>query len=269
MRTSMRYPIRFWALVLTALLIYQFSTSATADWCKYEKEIDLTLDLSASDVLAVSAAAGDLDIVGVSGSRQAVIHGKACASKESWLAESEIVTKQGKRAQIMVELPNTDGGWSLTGNNYAWIDLSIEVPQELALDIRDSSGDVFLENIAGLQLQDSSGDIEIENARGSISIRDSSGDIEIDETEGDLIIESDSSGDIYASDIKGGVLIKQDSSGDIRVSRVSDNVVVERDSSGDISASDVGGDFRVLKDGSGGISSKNIEGEVDIPNKGW
>jgi hypothetical protein len=268
MRTSMTYPIRFWALLLTALLMYQFSTSASADWCKYEKEIDLTLDLSASDVLAISAAAGDLEVVGVSGSGQAVIHGKACASKEAWLEESEIVTKQGSRAQITVELPDTDGNWSLIGNNYAWIDLSIEVPQELALEIKDSSGDMFLKNIAAVSLQDSSGDIEIKNARDSISIRDSSGDIEIDEAEGDLIIEADSSGDIYASDINGAVLIKQDSSGDIRVSHVSDDVVVERDSSGDISVSDVGGDFRVLKDGSGGISSKNIEGEVDIPYKG-
>lgn len=268
MRNSMTYPIRFWALVLTALLIYQFSSSVSADWCKYEKQIDLTLDLSASDVLAVFAAAGDLDIVGVSGSTQAVIHGKACASKEEWLEESEIVIKQGSRAQITVDLPDTDGSWSLIGNNYAWIDLEIEMPQELALEIKDSSGDMYLKNIAAVQLQDSSGDIEIENARESVSIRDSSGDIEIDEAGGDLIIESDSSGDIYARDINGTVLVKQDSSGDIRVSQVSNDVVVERDSSGDISASDVGGDFRVLKDGSGGISSKNIAGEVDIPHKG-
>jgi len=269
MRTSLRYPIRFWALVLTALLFYQFSTSASADWCKYEKEIDLTLDLSASDVLAISAAAGELEIVGIKGSWQAVIHGKACASNESWLEVSDITTKQGNQAQIAVVLPDTDGSWSLTGNSYARIDLSIEVPRDLALEIWDSSGDMFLESTAGVKIQDSSGDIEIENAGGDISIRDSSGDIEIIEATGDLIIESDSSGDIYASHIKGGVLIKQDSSGDIRISHVSEHVVVERDSSGDISASDVGGDFRVLKDGSGGISSKNIEGEVDIPEKGW
>ena len=268
MRTTMTYPIRFWALLLTALLVYQFSTDVRADWCKYEKEIDLTLDLTASDVLAISAAAGDLEVIGISGTREAVIHGRACASKEEWLEASEIIAKQGRRAQIAVELPGTDGDWTFFGNNYVWMDLEIEVPEELALEIKDSSGDMSLKNIAAVSLQDSSGDIEVENARDTISIRDSSGDIDIDELEGDLIIESDSSGDIYASDINGAVLIKQDSSGDIRVTHVSDDVVVERDSSGDISASDVGGDFRVLKDGSGGISSKNIAGEVDIPRKG-
>jgi len=255
-------------MVLGCLLIYQFSTEASADWCKYEKEINLTLDLSASDVLAISAAAGDLDIVGVSGSDQAVIRGKACASKESWLEESEVNTVTGRHAEITVDLPDTDGGWSLTGNSYAWIDLEIEVPQELALEVKDSSGDILLKNTTVVQIQDSSGDIEVERARGPISIRDSSGDIDIDEAKGGITIEADSSGDIYASDISGSVLVKQDSSGDIRISHVSDDVVVERDSSGDIRVTDVGGDFRVLKDGSGSIESNDVKGETQLPQEG-
>jgi len=268
MKTSMTYPIRFWAVLLAGLLIYQFSTDVSADWCKFEKDIDATLDLSHSDILAISAAAGDLEIVGVSGSDQAVIRGKACASKESWLEESQVNTTAGKHAEIKVDLPNTDGGWLSFGNSYAWMDLQIEVPQDMVLDVKDSSGDMELRNIAAVQIQDSSGDIEIENARDTVSIRDSSGDIEIDEAEGDVTIESDSSGDIEANDINGTVLVLKDSSGDIDVTRVSDNFVVERDSSGDITANDVGGDFRVLKDGSGGIRSNGVRGEVQIPNKG-
>ena len=267
MRTSMTYPMRFWAIVLICLLTYQFSTAASADWCKFEKDIDMTLDLSASKVLAISAAAGELEVTGVSGSDKAVITGKACASKEAWLEESKVSTKTGSHAEITVDLPSADGGWSFTGNSYVWLDLKVEVPQDLALDIKDSSGEISLRNIGAVQLQDSSGEIEIENARGAVSIRDSSGDIDIEGVTGNLTIESDSSGGIYASEIEGSVLVKQDSSGDIRISHVSNDVVVERDSSGDISASDVGGDFRVLKDGSGSIRSSNVKGEVDLPSR--
>ena len=268
MRTSMIYPIRFWALVLGCLLVYQFSTEASADWCKFEKDIDLTLDLSASDVLAITAAAGDLEIVGVSGSDQAVISGRVCASKEAWMEESEVSTSSGRHAEINVDLPDINGGWSLTGNSYVSLDLHVEVPEELALEVKDSSGDMLLKNIAAVQLQDSSGEIKIENARGPISIRDSSGDIDIDEAAGDLTIEADSSGDIYANDISGSVLVIRDSSGDIRISHVSDSVVVERDSSGDIRVNDIGGDFRVLKDGSGGIHSSDVRGEIQLPHEG-
>lgn len=263
----MTYPIRFWAVVLAALLLFQISSEASADSCKYEKNIDKTLDLSNSELLTIAAAAGDLDIVGVSGSGQAVIHGRVCASKETWLEQSEILTTAGKYAEIIVNLPDSDGSWSLLGGNYAWIDLNIEVPNDLALDVKDSSGDILLKNIAAVEIKDSSGDIEVENARGTISISDSSGDIEIEGAEGDLTIESDSSGDIEASDINGSVLVKSDSSGDIEVSDVSGDFVVERDSSGDISADGIGGDFRVLKDGSGEIDSNGVTGEVDIPNK--
>ena len=267
MRTSMAYPIRFWALLLTGLLLYQFSSEAIADQCKFEKNIDLTIDLSTADELQISAAAGDLDIVGVADSTEAAIKGRVCVSKEAWLEESGLSTITGKQAKITVDLPSTDGNWSAFGSNYAWMDLSIEVPQDLALEVEDSSGDMFLRNTADVQIQDSSGDIEVENARATVVIRDSSGDIDIDEAEGNVTIESDSSGDINANDINGTVLVMKDSSGDIDIQRVSDDVVVERDSSGDISANDVGGDFRVLKDGSGRIRSSNVEGEVQIPEK--
>ena len=268
MTKSMTYPIRFWAMLLTALLIYQFSTEVSAESCRYEKKIEKTLDVSRSELLTINARAGDLDIVGVSGSGEALIHARVCASKETWLEQSEVSATSGKRAEINAVLPEADGGgWTSFGNNYVWMDLRIEVPQDLALDVKDSSGDMLLKNTATAQIKDSSGDIEIEAARGSISVSDSSGDIEIEGVDGDLTIESDSSGDIEAADINGNLLVVSDSSGDIEVSDVSNDVVVERDSSGDISARDVGGDFRVLKDGSGGISSHGVKGEVDIPSK--
>jgi DUF4097 and DUF4098 domain-containing protein YvlB len=265
MRTSMAYPIRFWAVLLVCLLAYQFSTDASADWCKHEKKFDLTLDLSDSDELVISAVAGDLEITGVSNSDQAVIRGKACASKESWLKDASVETTAGKRATITANLSDSDDSSFCIGFCYRSLDLQIEVPENMALEVNDSSGDMLLRNVANMELKDSSGDIDIEDARGSISIRDSSGDIDIDEAMGDLTIESDSSGDIYASDIEGTVLVEQDSSGDMRFTHVSKDVVVERDSSGDITATDVGGDFRVLKDGSGDIRYEDVTGEVQVP----
>lgn len=267
MRTSTTNLIRLWAPLLIGALLLQLSGAAMAGPCKYTKDIDLTLDLSSSNTLSILAAAGELDVVGVSGTDVAVISGKVCASKEEWLQESLVDTSNGKHASIAVELPSGKKGWSWSGNNYVWMDLRVEVPDDMALEVKDSSGDMSLKNVAAVAVHDSSGGIEIENAHGQVSISDSSGDIDVDTAEGDLTIESDSSGDIYANNIRGSVLVVKDSSGDIDVSDVSENVVVEKDSSGDIKASHVGGDFRVLKDGSGRISSNDVTGEVQIPEK--
>lgn len=268
MRTSMAFPIRFWAVVLACLFLYDLASNVVfADSCKFEKEIDLTLDLTDSDSLIILAAAGDLDISGVPGSNQAVIHARVCASKEQWLAESEVEIINGTQAQISVILPDTGSGWSLLANRYAWLDLHITLPQDIALDVKDSSGDIDIKNIAAIELRDSSGDIRIAHVSGAVSLQDSSGDIDVSHVGGDFTIESDSSGDIYGHDIKGSVLVKKDSSGDIRMQRIAQNVIIEKDSSGDISASDIGGDFRVLKDGSGGIYAKNVQGEVQKPEE--
>ena len=235
---------------------------------KYEKNIDVKLNLTESELLAITAVAGDLEIRGVAGSNEAVIYGKVCVSKEAWLEDARIHTVEGKQAEIIADLPNQGSGWSLFGNSYANMDLVIEVPRDLALEIRDSSGDIEINDVGALRLYDSSGDIEIDNSSGPVTIKDSSGDIEVDRVEGDFTIESDSSGDIYASNINGIALVKKDSSGDIRLTHVTSDAIVEVDSSGEIVVQEVGGDFRVLKDGSGGIRSENVSGEVQVP-AGW
>ncbi|MGD9021733.1 MAG: toast rack family protein, partial [Lysobacterales bacterium] len=168
----MVYPIRFWAVVLAALLALYFSSEAIADSCKYEKDIDLELDLSSSDALAVSAGAGSLEITGDPGASKAVIHGRACASREEWLEASSIRTKGGSRAEIAVELPQSNGSWFSWGNNYAHIDLVLEVPASLKLEVSDSSGSMWLENVGAVDIRDSSGGIEINGAGGAVTIDD-------------------------------------------------------------------------------------------------
>ena len=250
----------------TILLFALLLAPAAQAWdCKYEKEIDRSLDLSGSDELVVKAAAGDLEIRGGSGDT-ALIRGTLCVSEEEWLEREVIVTESGRRAEITVDLPETSG-WSLTGNRYAYVDLEIRVPDDIALDVSDSSGDVEIEGVAAVRLTDSSGDLQLENIGGPVILEDSSGDIELVDIRGDVTVENDSSGDIDGDRITGNVLVERDSSGSIRFSDVSGNVTVERDSSGDITARDVGGDFTVLRDGSGDVRAVNVQGKVDIPDK--
>jgi hypothetical protein len=260
----MVYPIRFWAVVLAGLLALHFGSEAIADSCKYEKDIDLELDLSDSDKLAIAAGAGSLEINGKSGASKAVISGRACVSNEEWLEKSMVKTRGGAKAEITVELPQDNGSWFSWGNNYAYIDLEVEVPASMALEVSDSSGSMWLKNVGAVDIKDSSGGIELTGAGGAVTISDTSGDIEIDDVDGDVTL-NDSSGGIYGTDIEGSVLVERDSSGNIRFEDVSGDVIVERDSSGNIKVSNVGGNFRVLKDGSGSITSNNVEGEVETP----
>ena len=253
-----------WIVVLVVFFLVLIAADVQAE-CEFERLLDESLDVSGSQSLAIFAAAGDLEIAGVSSSDEVRIRGKICVSEEHWLDEARLETSSGDRAEINVVLPDVSGGWSLWGSKYAYMDLELEVPDSLALELRDSSGDIGIEDISALWLQDSSGDIEIRNVAGLVEIKDSSGDIEVRGLKGDFTIISDSSGDIRGSDIEGNVLVESDSSGEIWFTEVRKDVVVGQDSSGDIIAENVGGDFRVLKDSSGTIHSENISGEVEIP----
>lgn len=248
---------------LPLVLLLPFGLQASD--CKYSKDIDQVLDLSNSTELKINAVAGDLRIRGVAGSDKAAIKGKVCASEEEWLSDSRVDTREGKSAEIVVTLPDYDGGWSLTGNRYLYLDLELDVPERVFLNVRDSSGDVEITGVGALAIKDSSGDIDIEDSTGPVTVQDSSGDIELNDIKGQVTIESDSSGDIRGSDIEGTVLVMSDSSGDISFKDVGADFIVERDSSGDISANRVGGDFRVERDGSGEIDARNVTGAVDVP----
>ena len=58
-------------LILTACL---FTTGLQAWDCKFEENIDEQLDLTGTELLSISAAAGDLEIIGVSASSTAIRH---------------------------------------------------------------------------------------------------------------------------------------------------------------------------------------------------
>jgi DUF4097 and DUF4098 domain-containing protein YvlB len=71
------------------------------------------------------------------------------------------------------------------------------VPAGIPLDIRDSSGDIVVEDTAAVSIKDSSGDIEVGRVSGPVVLQDSSGDIELRDIAGDVSVVQDSSCDIY------------------------------------------------------------------------
>lgn len=249
----------------TILIFAVLMAPALQAWeCKYEKSIDQELDLAGSETLKVLASAGELDIKATSGDT-ARITGKVCVSDEDWLEDSGVSAKGGRNAEIAVQLPNANSGWGR--NSYASLDLELEVPEGLALDVKDSSGELSIEGVSSVVVHDSSGDIEIVDVQGNVSLNDSSGDIDLERIGGNVTVVSDSSGDIRGDSVEGTVLVMKDSSGNIRFTDVGQDFIVERDSSGNITAKGVGGDFRVLRDGSGDIHASNVSGEVETPDK--
>ena len=205
-----------------------------------------TASASGASRVEVEARAGSLRIEGREGLGEVRVRGTARASDRETLEDIKLVVeREGSTVVVRVEIP--DGPGVRFGRWNAALDLVVEVPSTMALDVRDSSGDAVIRGVASLDLQDSSGDLELENIGGTVRVEDSSGGI-------------------YVRDVRGDVRVS-DSSGEIEVSRVTGTVTVDHDSSGGIDVSGVGGDFVVRRDGSGGISYRDVKGSVDIPRR--
>lgn len=252
-------------VLFAGLLLGPGLSSEARAWggCEHERVLEETLDVAGSERLSIVAAAGDLDIEGEEGIEQVSVRARVCASKADWAAATSVQLEAGGEARLEVLMPEARQQFSW-GDQYLYVDLEIVVPTGLALDIRDSSGDIDLSDVGAVTIKDSSGDIDIRTS-GSVSLEDSSGDIELSDIRGDVTVVHDSSGDIEGRNISGNVVVAHDSSGDIQFQDVANDVLIERDSSGDIVAQGVGGDFVVLRDGSGGISHRDVQGSVQIP----
>lgn len=257
------------AIVATALGC--LPAGLAADTCRYEADRNATLAAENATRLRIIAGAGKLEIRGHSDLRQIRIRGRACASDQETLDQIQLETgRSGDEIRVEAKLPS--GGRQFYGMLFKrkWsfgtvlLDLEVDVPDAMALDIVDGAGSVAIRDTGPLALQDSSGDVEIENVAGDASVRDGSGSVDIRRIRGDVTL-TDGSSDLSVTDVDGSVRIR-DGSGGIRVARVARAVTVTSDGSGSISVRKVDGDFTVERDGSGTVHYDDVLGQVSVPD---
>lgn len=242
----------------TLAVLLSLPVSAAAQRCHVSRDVDQRLDASDLEGVLMDVGSGSLEVVGVDGT-EIRVRGTVCASDEGLADDSRLILEP-RRGAAWIETDLPDTGWH---DEYARMDLRIEMPRTLAADIRDSSGGMVVGGIAAARIDDSSGGLEVYDVPGAVVIDDGSGEIRVRRV-GSVEIE-DGSGEIDVSDVDQGVLITDDGSGQIDIRHVTGDVRIDEDGSGSIEVVGVGGDFTVGRDGSGGIYYRDVQGHVSIP----
>jgi hypothetical protein len=236
--------MRFQSAALTLAVLVPVAGRAQ----NYDEPRNATVPASGATLLKVDARAGQLRITGRADLTEVRVRGTARASSRSVLGDIRLeAVREGNEVHVRAILPERRNccDW----NEEALLDLVIEAPAKLAVDVDDTSGDMTIEGVtAKVRIEDSSGNIRVRDAGGDVWISDTSGGIDIRGVKGSVDIDEDSSGEIDVYDVTGSVHVGRDSSGSIGVSRV-------------------GGDFVVERDGSGSIDYDDVKGKVDIPRK--
>ena len=233
------------------------------DECRHEAERTLQQAAEAADRLVLESGSGAVRVDGRAGLTQVRVVARLCASEASYLESMDVtLERRGATLDLRTEYPEQRqrARW---GDDYARIELVVEVPAGMDAEVDDGSGALELYDVGALLVNDGSGEIRVQGA-GSVRIDDGSGAVYVRDVRGDVEIE-DGSGEIDVDGVQGAVDIT-DGSGSITVLRARGNVEVH-DGSGSIEVDGVGGDFVVRSDGSGSLDWSGVSGRVDVPEK--
>jgi hypothetical protein len=235
--------------------------AGTWDWsCDAKAPREATVDASGAKQVRVLARAGELKIHGRQGASSVTVQGTACASNEGALADVKLVAER-RGTIVYIEASIPENNWF--GGQGA-LDLDIEVPASIALEVDDGSGEASVTGVASLKIEDGSGELTIADVAGAVSVDDGSGSLKVTGVGGEVRIK-DGSGEITIRDV-GSVRIDEDGSGGVQIANVKGDVLIDDDGSGSIDVREVAGNFTVEDDGSGSIEHHGVHGRVRIPS---
>jgi hypothetical protein len=235
----------------------------------YKAPRNAVVNAAGARTVRIEAAAGFLNINGRPGTSEVRVTGEAAASSRRILDQIKLIAeRRGDEIFIKADMPDQDHGfWDMVRGDYNMLlDLTIDVPVNVALQVDDGSGETKILGTGSVEINDGSGDIELRGITGNVRVHDGSGNISLRGIGGDVYVD-DGSGNIDADNVTGNFTVGSDGSGNINVTGVAGTMRVDDDGSGEISVDRVGGDFIVDSKGSGSIDYQTVKGRVDIPER--
>ena len=206
-------------MTLFAVSLVLVAAGARGGWdCENSAARRVSAPLTGVSHIKVVGRAGTLRVTGRPGVREVVATGKACSSEKTFLNEIQLRAEQsGSELRIEAVIPERN---SLFGWGGAKLDFEVIVPDSIAIDVHDGSGDLEIENIGTLRVVDGSGELTIRGVNGNLDVHDGSGELTIAGVHG--------SGSIEANDIHGDFTVREDGSGGIDYERVGGKVTIPR-----------------------------------------
>lgn len=221
------------------------------------------VDARGATRIIILARSGWLRVEGRRDVSEVVGEGTARAPRQSLLDEIKLEgTRERSVVRIEVIMPDTRNmRWDNWDSGPA-LDLTVTVPDNIPVEIEDSSGEMRVVGTAALDIDDNSGEVEVRDVGGALRVRDGSGELRIENVRGDVTID-DGSGEIDVREISGSLTVR-DGSGSITARGIGGTVHVARDGSGGIRVVDVGGDLIVDRSRKRGVSYSGVKGKVRV-----
>lgn len=213
--------------------------------------------------IRVQNGSGRLTITGNPSATEVRATGTARASSQRDLDRLKLVVeREGNDVVVHPDMPDSWGGCDCS------MDMTVEVPTNIQLEVADGSGGAELRNVGRVRVQSGSGGVRIEHASGDVAVRSGSGEAELSDIHGNVRASSGSGG-VTMDGVTGSVEIEHAGSGSVSLSKIGGSVQVGSIGSGSLDADGVGGDLTVESKGSGSVHYAGVRGKVSVPTRRW
>lgn len=249
------------ALRFTAAGLLAISAGCTLRKMDHSANREARIPIAGATVLKLNVGAGYLRVEGHSGITDVAVSGIAHAASSEAVEAIQLSTRRvADTIFVTCTIPSATHGAGTAPS----LDVTIQLPSTLALQVSDSNGESVFRNVAALRIAHGDGGLDVDSVAGDLDIIDGGGDLMVANVTGNVHI-IDGAGSIYLTNINGSVSIPQDGSGEVQLVSISGDVTVGTKRSGEVAARGVGGNLAVTANGSGSIEYRDVKGRVSVP----
>jgi len=205
--------MKAWLLPVVPLLLLSACDVDINDLeCDERRSYERIVGVGSTLETYVASDAGDVRVIGRSGINDVRVTGRGCARSRHDLNEMELVAQRmDGYVRVLALVPR--------GGNRARLDITVEVPDWMLVEVEGQNGDIEVEEVSGAIVIGEWGDIDVRDVFGDVEIEDGPGHIDVRRVDGDVWI-WDGSGNIYVHDVLGDLNVQEDSSGRLEYSNI-------------------------------------------------
>ncbi|MGE5675325.1 MAG: hypothetical protein ACM3XM_15855 [Mycobacterium leprae] len=229
--------------------------------CAFSAPRSANVEIGKATKIRVSAAAGSLQILGRPGLTAVRATGTACAQTSEGLNRIQLKTQTvGDAVEVNVEIQGV-----VLGSQK--LDLTLEVPDNIQLQVTDPSGTATIRQIQSLFLSKGSGETDVSAVSGDVNLKNTSGSLTVSHVLGNGVIAS-GSGTLTVRDIGGNLNITDKASGETLVEQVDQNLTLGTMGSGTLTVRQIGGEVKLAQKPSGSLTITGVGQGVAVPSLG-
>jgi len=230
----------------------------------------LACEWSAVDTTIVDAAglrhvtlripAGDVRLAGRPDIGHVRVIARRCGSRAELFDALDLdVRRTDAELDAGFELPTQL--FSRTRGSIARIDLTVEVPARLSVEIENGLGEVEISDVDSVRIADSLDDIHVVRVARDVYVEAGPGDVTVTDVKGSALV-AQSVGRVVVERVDGDVTLAEGHTGPVEIRGVRADATIGDGQAGDVRVDGVDGDLFLGRMTEGRLNAENVSGQI-------